>query len=101
LLVDPEDIDNDVARNCDSIATITNERAAFSVERHDAIAASQDCAETLAPEQRGRFERNGLEPGAAGSRHHRHSKSAQEGDDQHHRHHFDEREAGLSVSVAC
>src|SRR5258708_39618000 len=38
LLVDPENIDVDIARNCDSIATVTNERAAFAVERHDAIA---------------------------------------------------------------
>jgi hypothetical protein len=97
LLVDPEDIDDNIARNCDNIATIADERAALSVERHYAIAAGQDCAETLASKKRCRFERNGLELGASGSRHHCHCKSAQEGDDQHHRHHFDEREAGLSA----
>jgi hypothetical protein len=97
LLVDPEDIDHDIARNCDSIAAVTNEQAAFSVERHEAIAAGQDCAETLASKQRCGFEGNGLELGASGPRHHCHGKSAQEGDDQHHRHHFDKREAGLSA----
>jgi hypothetical protein len=97
LLVDPEDIDDDIARNCDNTATLADERAAFPVERHEAIAAGQDCAESLASEQRCRLERNGLELGASRSRHHRHGKSAQESDDQHHRHHFDEREAGLSA----
>src|SRR5258708_18327303 len=61
LLVDPEDIDDDIARNCDNTAAIADERAAFSVERHHAIAAGQDCAEALASKQSCRFKHNGLE----------------------------------------
>ena len=67
LLIHSKDIDDDVVRNRDNVATVADQRAQFSIDRNPTAAAGQDRAETLASKQRGRLQRKGIELRSAGS----------------------------------
>jgi hypothetical protein len=96
-LIDPQDIDGDITRDCDNVAAVADELPALAVKRHSTIAACQNGTKTFAPEQRGGLKRHGLELGAASAARERDRKPGDHGDDQHHRHDFDEREAAFPV----
>src|SRR5215207_6671879 len=95
LAAGAEDVEDDVLRQLHGLASVTEQGAAAAVDKDLPLAAGQDGAEPLAPQEVGSLERQRLELTAPGAAAHADGRRREERDDCHHGHHFDEREAGL------
>ena len=95
--VDTENVEHDVARNRNDIAAIPDQNALLAIDRHLALSPRHDCAEPLAPKQRGGFERHRLQPAASRAGDRRDRKRRDQGNDKHHGHHLDQGKAGAPI----